>query len=841
MFSVAVLLLLFSVMLRAVTGNAQFVRSDLYIKKYNTGAGYSGEILMSYRDRMRRFWFISHDAITSFDGTEFRSYTVRNGLLPGSNHVITEDSSGHIYVGNENGISIWQPGYICAFRTFYKREHLTGQVAVADSQDFYVHDRQRELLHIRNNRERVVLRSEIYNMTVAGGKLYAMSSGDTMYVLEGDRVSNAYRIPRAGFVSSQAHFIRERDDRLWFVGAALYRITPAGIADSLPLPPLAASENCSVAMGDHGDYYVAVRNMLYSYKNGMLIQVPDINEYAYDSSLFTVNTGLYIDKPNILWFMNESFGLMKIKPCYYHSGRPNFWFAKSDGRDGTVFYFDDSLKRHPYAMQAVRKLGPNIRYVYEDRKNNLWFCHTNGVALQTPKGVLTSLVLPVSIRNAAENIVLSAVEDRQGGLWLIRPGSVLHYTGGKTTVTGLSFQANDLVIDNRDNVWIAGDYHLTIINSRQAKEVTGMLPAGMRHVTEIAADPEENIWAASADNRIYKLQYVANKITCMDSLDADFRDIPNEVGLMQFDRAGNLWIGYTQDMVVFPKDGNGRYSRTRYIRLTADDGMGELLGNNASGLFNTADGQLLVWGRPVQELYADIILSTFNSRPPEVYFTGLEIFNNVFNWPAGGYKLRADGLPDKPHLRYNQNTVTFHFSSFAPHNTSWYQYQYRLDGVDHDWLDANSTREATYNTLPPGHYTFHVRAANENGIWGTPQIYEFTISPPWYAAWWARCLWIAIAAGLAGYAFYVRQRRMISRYEAEQEIIEQKLIALRAQINPHFIHNIFAFLSHNILHETRETAVATLKKVSVYLRDILYVASRISSRWKRRSILLRNT
>jgi len=45
------------------------------------------------------------------------------------------------------------------------------------------------------------------------------------------------------------------------------------------------------------------------------------------------------------------------------------------------------------------------------------------------------------------------------------------------------------------------------------------------------------------------------------------------------------------------------------------------------------------------------------------------------------------------------------------------QFRYRLEGLDDEWIDAGSRRSAYFTRLPPGDYTFRVRASNNDGIW----------------------------------------------------------------------------------------------------------------------------
>ena len=65
-------------------------------------------------------------------------------------------------------------------------------------------------------------------------------------------------------------------------------------------------------------------------------------------------------------------------------------------------------------------------------------------------------------------------------------------------------------------------------------------------------------------------------------------------------------------------------------------------------------------------------------------------------------------------------------------------YAYRLHGFDEDWRYAGAdNRNARYTKLPPGTYTFELRATNENGDWGEPRSMEIVVEPPFWATWWA--------------------------------------------------------------------------------------------------------
>jgi signal transduction histidine kinase len=63
--------------------------------------------------------------------------------------------------------------------------------------------------------------------------------------------------------------------------------------------------------------------------------------------------------------------------------------------------------------------------------------------------------------------------------------------------------------------------------------------------------------------------------------------------------------------------------------------------------------------------------------------------------------------------------------------------QYRMDGVDSEWLDAQPPGHATYSNIPPGTHAFHVRATNREGIWDrSGMVYWITQQPYFYEARW---------------------------------------------------------------------------------------------------------
>lgn len=124
-------------------------------------------------------------------------------------------------------------------------------------------------------------------------------------------------------------------------------------------------------------------------------------------------------------------------------------------------------------------------------------------------------------------------------------------------------------------------------------------------------------------------------------------------------------------------------------------------------------------------------------------------------------------------LAHDQNFITLRFSGLDYLSGSQQQYRYRLTGLDNEWhiIEPGAEPKATYTSLPQGAYTFEVYSCGLDGIW-TPRAATLNIKvlPPWWATWWAYCIYILIAASIIGLwmrtVMHRRERKM--QYAAQE-------------------------------------------------------------------------
>jgi hypothetical protein len=122
---------------------------------------------------------------------------------------------------------------------------------------------------------------------------------------------------------------------------------------------------------------------------------------------------------------------------------------------------------------------------------------------------------------------------------------------------------------------------------------------------------------------------------------------------------------------------------------------------------------------------------------------------------------------DSISLGPSHTRLSLHYAGLSFVAPARVRYRYRLDGFDPRWIDAGARRVAYYTNIPPGHYTFRVLAANNDGVWNqSGATLEIRVLPHTWQTWWFRTL-LGLAVLLIGYQIYgMRVRNVELRFNA---------------------------------------------------------------------------
>jgi LytS/YehU family sensor histidine kinase len=130
---------------------------------------------------------------------------------------------------------------------------------------------------------------------------------------------------------------------------------------------------------------------------------------------------------------------------------------------------------------------------------------------------------------------------------------------------------------------------------------------------------------------------------------------------------------------------------------------------------------------------------------------------------------------------------------------------------------------AIYTALPPGAYTFEVRAADMADAPVTRL--ALTIVPAYWQTTWFKALIGLLIVGALTFAVRTRLRNVRRqerlRSDFERRIGEVEMSALRAQMNPHFLFNSLNSINRYIVKHEPRIASEYLTKFSRLMRSVL--------------------
>ncbi len=113
----------------------------------------------------------------------------------------------------------------------------------------------------------------------------------------------------------------------------------------------------------------------------------------------------------------------------------------------------------------------------------------------------------------------------------------------------------------------------------------------------------------------------------------------------------------------------------------------------------------------------------------EIHISSIKLFFREINWRAEEYKqFLSDvtswfNLPADLVFPHDSNHLSFTFEALSYQVPEKVRYQWKLEGLDKEWSPVSTNTEAVYANIPPGEYTFMVKAMNNDGIWNqTPTI-----------------------------------------------------------------------------------------------------------------------
>jgi ligand-binding sensor domain-containing protein len=179
------------------------------------------------------------------------------------------------------------------------------------------------------------------------------------------------------------------------------------------------------------------------------------------------------------------------------------------------------------------------------------------------------------------------------------------------------------------------------------------------------------------------------------------------------------------------------------------------------------------------------------------------------------------------HLSYDQNNLECNVDIIS-YSTNIPKMMYELSGAKNQG-GITENQHVSFQNLAIGNYTLTLSLySKEYNV--KPIVIEFSITPAyWQTVWFKSLCILAILIScfiIVRIAFRFYKNKEDKKNEANKLIIEYKLIALKAQINPHFMSNCLTAIQHLILSNKVDEANQYLAKFSLLVRQVLNFSSK---------------
>jgi ligand-binding sensor domain-containing protein/class 3 adenylate cyclase len=450
-------------------------------------------------------------------------------------------------------------------------------------------------------------------------------------------------------------------------------------------------------------------------------------------------------------------------------------------------------------------LDPQVWTVMEDRTGRIWFGTNGGISVLDPHTTGTGLVKTISVQQGklTSNRVRSLREDAKGNIWI---GTE---TGGIIELDPQAYQP----FEHDELSAVIPEGKVTAMETGQPGELwfgtlnglkrysPGVPPTAYTEddgipatiISALYRDEKGTIWVGIASHGIGR---VDNGIARQIDIQRTFT--PN---CFIQDADGRLWVGTEGQGIVLLKDGrevqnftvdDGLLSNT--IRSMARDKEGHIWIGTTKGLnkwapnkegflaFTQRSGFVGIEAKPNAVCVTqngDIWFGTNGGAtritPEKEAEQSLPPIVAIRSWTVN---LEDRDLEQGVHLSHTERSIRIAFGSVSLSDPAAVRYQYMLDGLDADWQPVTYESDAYYPALPPGGYSFTVKAMNRAGLWSEPAVFRFSILPPWYRSWWFYTT-LVIFLGVVLFSYIkVRERRL----RQQNLILEQKVVQRTAEV-----------------------------------------------------------
>jgi ligand-binding sensor domain-containing protein/signal transduction histidine kinase len=484
------------------------------------------------------------------------------------------------------------------------------------------------------------------------------------------------------------------------------------------------------------------------------------------------------DREGNLWLGTNGEGLVRFKD------RPIRIFTKSDGlpnnvamtvlskRDGSLWVgnncgglsvFDG--KRFKTYAEKDGLSNSCVWALAEGKSGELWVGTWGGGLFRFANGHFEQFT---SRQGLADSVVRAITIAHDGSLWIATEDGLSHMADGHfhnyTTADGLS--SNRVVSvyqDRHGTIWVGTSRGINRMTGERFALVFSSQQIFDPRYISLIEDSSGELYALSAPKGIDRIE--GNQLV----------EVNHDLDLLTMVASpnGDLWFTggngiFRFSAAAFRQSQDGQETPPDYAWFGKADGMTSTQCSiGTPNIALAADGKL--WVATVQGLaMIDLQRLSFDNTKASIFVEDVTV--GRARRPAG----RELVLPPGTHH------VELRFNPISLGSPERIRFQYRMDGVDPVWLDADNAHTAVYTNIPVGTHAFRIRASNSDGVWDRSGIsFPVTQEPYFYETTWFRLVAITAFVVILTGAYRFRLHQISSQINArlDERVLERTRVA----------------------------------------------------------------
>ncbi|MDQ6608883.1 MAG: hypothetical protein M3Y85_03580 [Bacteroidota bacterium] len=471
------------------------------------------------------------------------------------------------------------------------------------------------------------------------------------------------------------------------------------------------------------------------------------------------------------------------------------------------YRYDKNFNLLPLGINGIQKSNVTaIWNMYPSKKKDIiWMGAQPGILKYNQLKNIVTFYNPAALE---KHTVRQIVEDGEGKVWLGMQSVGLYQWSPAKAVDSfaegiIKIEAipndniNHLVLDKFNWLWVAtgshGLYAIDPVTGKQMLHLDSHTDAE-NHVIEDRVNCvlpiNDSLVLIATPTAIYLHNRFTRSLKTICKPDA----LSGSIAAMLKDSSGYIWVSTSNALYRI-----GLFSNT-IIQFDRSDGIKNDRFTLAAS-YTLRDGRML-FGNADEFIVFNPADLNLKEQVPAVKITDFKVLDK---------SLSIDSIMALKRLvlGYKDNSFTINFSTL--YYSSDYPVQYKLEGLDKEWRNADKNKNAIYSYLPPGQYTLLLGTIDTEGKRSSKETrLDILIRPPFWQTWWFYTL-VAIAFIIELY--WLDRQRML-RKKTMQKVRTDISDGLHQEINE-ALNNINILTDIARLKSDREP-----QKVKEYLEQI---------------------